>query len=192
MNSKALFMLRGGSDWIASATHTDRFMPSARPAIIDTYDLPGQPSLPLRSMNRPYGDVLRGHRFNVGIDTGSLIPRAKGTQLLVDVNGRLAEIPLRRSGPSSFTGTFLAHELGSINMKVLFDEALVKESNVNVRPGHNAAKCSTTGEGLRTAVVGKPAKFDINAQVSMCHNILLCFELVVKAKWLLTSTDYCY
>lgn len=64
------------------------------------------------------GDVLRGHRFNVGIDTGSLIPRAKGTQLLVDVNGRLAEIPLRRSGPSSFTGTFLAHELGSINMKV--------------------------------------------------------------------------
>ncbi|EYB84221.1 hypothetical protein Y032_0321g2424 [Ancylostoma ceylanicum] len=109
-------------------------------------------------------DVLRGHRFNVGVDIGNLIPHGKGVKMIANINGKLVEIPMKRTGAASHGGVFIAHELGRANVKVLFDDALVKEARINVRDGCDASKCKATGEGLKSAIVGKPARFDIDAQ----------------------------
>ncbi|VDM70573.1 unnamed protein product [Strongylus vulgaris] len=114
-------------------------------------------------------DVLRGHRFNVGVDIGHLIPHGSGVKMIANINGRVVEIPMKRTGAASHGGIFIAHEIGQSTLKVLFDGALVKEAKINVREGCDASKCKATGEGLRSAIVGKPARFDIDAQVCKCH-----------------------
>ncbi|KAK6750425.1 hypothetical protein RB195_002418 [Necator americanus] len=109
-------------------------------------------------------DVLRGHRFNVGVDIGNLIPHGSGVKMIANINGKLVEVPMKRTGAASHGGVFIAHEVGKTNVKVLFDNAVVKEANISVRDGCDASKCTATGEGLRSAIVGKPARFDIDAQ----------------------------
>ncbi|RCN41642.1 hypothetical protein ANCCAN_12391 [Ancylostoma caninum] len=118
-------------------------------------------------------DVLRGHRFNVGVDIGNLIPHGKGVKMIANINGKLVEIPMKRTGAASHGGVFIAHELGRANVKVLFDDALVKEARINVRDGCDASKCRATGEGLKSAIVGKPARFDIDAQVNKKYQMSL-------------------
>ncbi|KHJ91926.1 Filamin/ABP280 repeat protein [Oesophagostomum dentatum] len=84
--------------------------------------------------------------------------------MIANINGRMVEIPMKRTGAASHSGVFIAHEIGHANVKVLFDHNLVKEAKINVREGCDASKCKATGEGLRSAIVGKPARFDIDAQ----------------------------
>ncbi|WKY06849.1 hypothetical protein Q1695_006772 [Nippostrongylus brasiliensis] len=92
------------------------------------------------------------------------------------------EVLLRRAGPTSFDGTFVAHELGKLKLKASFDGAPVKDAYVNVLDGYDHLKCSASGEGLRTAVVGKPAKFDINAQNAGDGELFVQFVGPAEAK----------
>ncbi|KAK6028561.1 Filamin/ABP280 repeat protein, partial [Ostertagia ostertagi] len=91
-------------------------------------------------------------------------------------------VPMRRSGPTSSSGLFVTHDIGKVNLRVLFDNVVVKEADINVRPGHDASKCSASGDGLRRAVVGNPAKFDINVQNAGDGELFVQFMGPAEAK----------
>lgn len=63
------------------------------------------------------------------------------------------------------SGFWLAKNVGETNFAVFFDEKLIYESQIVVRRKQDATVCRVNGEGLKRAIVGVPANFQVDMNV---------------------------
>ncbi|KAM3726784.1 Filamin-A [Dirofilaria immitis] len=110
------------------------------------------------------GAVTIGHRQDIIINTGDLTPMKNGLEVIVEeASGSKYMIPLEHDYDSTiFKGFWIPKNIGGTKFAVFFDENLVCESQIIVRRSHDATLCRVTGEGLERAVVGVPAKFQVD------------------------------
>uniref|UniRef100_A0A8R1XX00 Calponin-homology (CH) domain-containing protein n=1 Tax=Onchocerca volvulus TaxID=6282 RepID=A0A8R1XX00_ONCVO len=108
--------------------------------------------------------VTIGHREEIIIDTGDLIPMKNGLEVIVEeASGSKYMIPLEHGhGSTIFKGSWIAKNVGRTKFAVFFDENLVCESQIIVRRNQDATMCRVTGDGLERAIVGVPAKFQVD------------------------------
>ncbi|OZC08192.1 hypothetical protein X798_04808 [Onchocerca flexuosa] len=108
--------------------------------------------------------VTIGHREEIIIDTGDLTPMKNGLEVIVEeASGSKYTIPLEHGHDSTiFKGFWIAKNVGRTKFAVFFDENLVCESQIIVRRNQDATMCRVTGDGLERAIVGVPAKFQVD------------------------------
>ncbi|EFO21517.1 hypothetical protein LOAG_06969 [Loa loa] len=110
------------------------------------------------------GTVTIGHREDIAINTGDLTPMKNGLELIVEeASGSKYMIPLERGHNSTiYKGFWTAKNVGETKFAVFFDENLVCESQIIVRRNQDATMCRVTGDGLKRAIVGVAAKFQVD------------------------------
>uniref|UniRef100_A0A915Q2T4 Calponin-homology (CH) domain-containing protein n=1 Tax=Setaria digitata TaxID=48799 RepID=A0A915Q2T4_9BILA len=110
------------------------------------------------------GVVKIGHRESININTGNLTPMKNGLEVIVEeASGLKYMIPLEHDHNSAIhKGSWTAKNVGETKFSVFYDEKLVCESQIIVKRNQDAAKCRVTGDGLKRAVVGVPAKFQVD------------------------------
>lgn len=138
--------------------------------------------------------VTIGDREEIIINIGNLIPLKNGIEVIVEeANGSKYMIPFERDHHSTiykgfiilelafypadavllscdnvlilFPGFWIAKNIGKTNFAVFFDENLVCESQIIVCRNQDATMCRVSGDGLKRAVVGEAAKFQVDMKV---------------------------
>uniref|UniRef100_A0A158Q7V9 Calponin-homology (CH) domain-containing protein n=1 Tax=Elaeophora elaphi TaxID=1147741 RepID=A0A158Q7V9_9BILA len=108
--------------------------------------------------------VTIGHRENIVVSIGDLAPMKSGVEIIVEeADGSKYMIPLEHDRNSTiFKGFWIAKNVGQTKFAVFFDERLVYESQMIVRQIQDAMMCRVSGDGLERAIVGVPAKFQVD------------------------------
>ncbi|CAI5447621.1 unnamed protein product [Caenorhabditis angaria] len=135
------------------------------PPLLDTPGISERSESPFSSISSGT-KALVGTRFEPKIDIGDLKPKGKGLQILDEVNGKTYNVPLKIDEHGNFATEIPLTEVGSHNMKVLFDEIPVAESTIEILKGTDPTKCKAYGSGLESAIVGEKASFELDTNGS--------------------------
>ncbi|CAJ0932819.1 unnamed protein product, partial [Mesorhabditis belari] len=109
-------------------------------------------------------DVLTGYLAKVKVDTGKTEAQTKGLQFIATLpNEKRVLIPCEKLN-GKYEAQFIANDIGETKLELLFDEIPIEEAFLRVHQGQDASKCCANGPGLKKAIVGEKATFQIDTQ----------------------------
>ncbi|KIH67905.1 Filamin/ABP280 repeat protein [Ancylostoma duodenale] len=94
---------------------------------------------------------------------------AYGVKMIANINGKLVEIPMKRTGAASHGGVFIAHELGRANVKAIMAAFVGSPFRAIVDYPYDPSRISVNGlrsNSISEVRVGTPVTFDIDASLT--------------------------
>ncbi|CAB3406891.1 unnamed protein product [Caenorhabditis bovis] len=145
----------------------NQHVPGSPFQIVAVASLLASPSMLSERAESPYSSIssnacLIGTRLNPKIDIGNLKPTASGVRIVDEVAGKRFNIPVVKNEDGTYSSRFPIVNLGIHRFSVLFDDEIVDEFDYEVLPGTDVSKCQAHGEGLKSAIVGEKATFDLD------------------------------